>query len=246
MARYWIGTSGYTHKEWKDTFYPASLADQDQLGFYAARFASVELNYTFYRTPSVRTLQGWAKETPELFAFTLKAPRTITHDLRLRDAADAVSDFCDTTRALKSKLGALLFQVPPFLKRDLPRLEDFLHQMPPGFNVAFEFRNPSWLADEVYDCMRRFDVALCVVHAPDRPVPWEATAGFGYFRLRQPDYSDEDLQDCARRIADLARGWREVFVYFKHEAAGRGPVLAGKLRDFLEQADTLAAVEIPA
>jgi uncharacterized protein YecE (DUF72 family) len=246
MVRFWIGTSGYAHKEWKGTFYPGSLPDEGQLRFYADRFISVELNHTFYRMPSVRMLQGWAKETSERFTFTLKAPRTITHDLRLRDAADAVSDFCDTTRALKNKLGALLFQVPPFLKRDLPRLEDFLHQMPPGFNVAFEFRNPTWLADEVYDCLRRFDVALCVVHAPDRPVPWEATAGFGYFRLRQPDYSDEDLQECARRIADLACGWREVFIYFKHEAEGRGPVLASKLRALLEQTDAPAAVEIPA
>jgi len=246
MATYWIGTSGYTHKEWRGTFYPSDVPDQEQLRFYAERFASVELNYTFYRMPSVRMLHGWAKETPDRFAFTLKAPREITYDLRLRDAADVVSDFCDTARALKSKLGAILFQVPPFLKRDVPRLEDFLHQMAPGFRVAFEFRNPSWFTDEVYDCLRRFDIALCLVHAPERLVPWEATAEFGYFRLRQPDYTDEDLDECARRIEALACGWREVFVYFKHEAEGRGPVLAGKLRALLEHTDTPAEANIPA
>jgi len=246
MATYWIGTSGYAHKDWRESFYPSGLPDQEQLRYYAERFVTVELNHTFYRVPTVRMLHGWAKETPERFHFSLKAPRGITHDLRLRDAADAVADFCDTARALKNKLGAMLFQVPPFLKRDVPRLEDFLHQMPPGFRAAFDFRNASWFSDEVYDCLHRFDVALCVVHTPDRPVPWESTAEFGYLRLRQPDYSDEDLQECARRIGELASDWRDAFIYFKHEAEGRGPVLAAKLRTLLEQPDTPAATRIPA
>lgn len=247
MATYWIGTSGYNHKEWRGTFYPNHLPEGDQLRFYAQRFTSVELNYTFYRVPSVRTLQGWAKETPDRFAFTLKAPREITHELRLRDAADAISDFCDTVRALKGRLGALLFQIPPFLRRDVPRLEDFLHQMPPGFRIAFEFRNPSWFSDEVYECLHRFDAALCVLEGPDpdRSAPWEATAGFGYFRLRKPDYSDEELHERARRIGNLACGWQDVFVYFKHEAEGRGPLLAGKLRVLLEQSDVPAMAEVP-
>jgi uncharacterized protein YecE (DUF72 family) len=244
MARYWIGTSGYSYKEWKGNFYPASLSDGEMLHFYGERFATVEINHTFYKMASVRQLQGWSKEVPEDFVFTLKAPRRITHDLRLRDAADIATDFCATARSLKSKLGAILFQLPPFLKRDVPRLEDFLHQMSPGFRVAFEFRNPTWFEDEVYETLRRFGVALCVVESPDRAVPLEVTAEFGYFRLRQPEYSDEEMESCARRIETAAASWNEVFVYFKHEEAGRGPLYAAKLRALLEGGPATAAAGI--
>ncbi len=193
---------------------------------------------------SVRQLQGWAKEVPEHFAFTLKAPRRITHDLRLRDAADIVADFCETSRALKDKLGAILFQLPPFLKRDVPRLEDFLHQMSPGFRVAFEFRNTTWFDDEVYDCLKRFGVALCIVESQDRVVPWEVTADFGYFRLRQPEYSEHDLEECAQRIRNASANWRDVFVYFKHEDEGRGPLFAAKLRALLDESAAPVAAEL--
>ena len=239
MSTFWIGTSGYSYKQWKGRFYPDGLADGEMLRHYATRFTGVEINYTFYRSASVRQLQGWAKEVPAHFTFTLKAPRRITHELRLRDAADPAADFCDTAGALKDKLGALLFQLPPFLKRDTPRLEDFLHQLPPGLRVAFEFRNPTWFADEVYETLRRFGVALCVVESPDRTVPLEITAPFGYFRLRQPDYSDADLAACAERIQNASAGWQDVFIYFKHEADAQGPVFAAKLRALLE------GVEIP-
>jgi uncharacterized protein YecE (DUF72 family) len=241
MARYWIGTSGYSYKQWKGRFYPEALPDAEMLRYYAGRFAAVEINYTFYRFASVRQLQSWAKEVPEHFTFTLKAPRRITHELRLRDAADLAVDFCETARALKQKLGALLFQLPPFLKRDTPRLEDFLHQLPPGFRVAFEFRNATWFADEVYETLRRFGVALCVVESPDRTVPLETTADFGYFRLRQPDYSDVDLAECAARIQAAAARWQDVFIYFKHEADAQGPAFAAKLRALLEGVETPVA-----
>ena len=244
MAIYRIGTSGYSYKQWKGSFYPESLPDREMLRYYSGHLASVEINQTFYRFASVRQLQGWAKEVPEDFTFTLKAPHRITHDLRLRDAADLAGDFCENTRALKNKLGALLFQLPPFLKRDVPRLEDFLHQLPPDFRVSFEFRNESWLVDEVYECLRRFNVALCVVESPEQTVPIEITADFGYFRLRQPDYSNEDLLNSARRIQDAAAHWQYVFLYFKHEEAGRGPALAAKLRAVLEDGQPSAAAEL--
>lgn len=241
MTRYKIGTSGYSYKEWKGTFYPEGVADNGMLRYYAERFNTVEVNYTFYRMPSVRMLQGWAKETGPDFTITLKAPRRITHDLRLRDAADLLSDFCEIASALKNKLGVILFQLPPFLKRDLPRLEDFLHQLTPGLRVAFEFRNQSWFVDEVYECLRRFGVALCIVDSSEREVPWEATADFGYFRLRRPDYSEEELVRCAQQISERARSWQDAFIYFKHEAAGRGPVLATRLRELLEEQPPVAA-----
>ncbi len=244
MATYWIGTSGYSYKQWKGRFYPEGLPDAEMLRHYASRFAAVEINYTFYRFASVRQLQGWSKEAPEHFTFTLKAPRRITHELRLRDAADLAADFCETARALKHKLGALLFQLPPFLKRDTPRLEDFLHQMPPGVRVAFEFRNPTWFADEVYETLRRFGVALCVVESPERAVPLEVTADFGYFRLRQPDYSDADLAACAARIQNAASGWQDAFIFFKHEADAQGPVFAAKLRALLEGVETPVAATV--
>jgi len=242
MASYWIGTSGYAYKHWKGAFYPEELPDGDMLRFYAERFAAVELNYTFHKSATVRQLQGWAKEAPEHFRFALKAPRRITHDLRLRDAADLAADFCDTARALKHKLGALLFQLPSFLKRDTPRLEDFLHQMPEGFRVAFEFRNPTWYADEVYDTLRRFDVALCIADTAERVTPFEVTAGFGYFRLRQPQYSDADLAAWAARIE--AAGWQDAFVYFKHEHEAQGPALAARLRAMLAGGDASVAASV--
>jgi uncharacterized protein YecE (DUF72 family) len=234
VATFWIGTSGYHYKEWKGAFYPTELAEADLLKYYAARFPTVELNYTFYRMPNVRTLQGWAKETPELFQFTLKAPRHITHDLRLRDAADPVTYFCDTAKALKQRLGAVLFQLPPFLKKDLPRLEDFLHQLPPGYRAAFEFRNPSWFADDVYECLRRFDAAVCIAEHQDRRVPFEQTASFGYLRLRRPDYADADLAEWAQRLVDAASQWNAIFVYFKQEESGKGPVFAARLAQLLQ------------
>jgi uncharacterized protein YecE (DUF72 family) len=243
MATFWIGTSGYNYREWKGSFYPADLAEQGMLKYYAQRFSTVEINYTFYRMPTVRTLQGWAKEAPEGFAFTLKAPRRITHELRLRDAGDPLTYFCDTAKALKTKLGALLFQLPPFLKKDLSRLEDFLHQLPPGFRPAFEFRNQSWFADDVFECLRRFDVALCIAEHAEFSAPFEQTAHFGYLRLRRPDYSDTDLSVWAERLAEAAARWTDLFVYFKHEAAGRGPLLAAKLSGLLQAAASVAAAQ---
>ncbi len=241
MATPWIGTSGYSYNEWKGPFYPEDLPDNRMLSFYAQRFNTVEINYTFYRMPTVRVLQGWAKETPDDFVFTLKAPRRITHDLRLRDAADPLTDFCETATALKLKLGSLLFQLPPFLKKDSARLEDFLHQMPPGFRTAFEFRNPSWYADDVFECMQRFGVALCVTESEQRTAPLEVTADFGYFRLRKPDYTDADLAGWADRLRELSPKWRETFVYFKHEAEGKGPTLAARLRELFSEGAAIPA-----
>lgn len=240
MATFRIGTSGYNYKEWRGPFYPAELPDPEMLKFYAERLPTVEINYTFYRMPTVRTLQGWAKETPENFVFTLKAPRRITHDLRLRDAADPLTYFCDTAKVLKNKLGALLFQLPPFLKKDVSRLEDFLHQMEPGFRPAFEFRNPTWYADDVYECLRRFDVALCISDRDERATPFESTADFGYFRLRRAEYTDADLEAWAQRLLEAGSNWKDAFIYFKHEAEGRGPQLATKLWNLLQQTSVAA------
>jgi uncharacterized protein YecE (DUF72 family) len=211
------------------------------LRFYAQRFPTLEVSQTSHRMPNVRTLQAWARDTREGFTFSLKAPRRITHDLRLRDAGDALTGFFDTAKVLKDKLGALLFQLPPFLKNDVPRLEDFLHQMPPGFRPAFEFRNATWFTDEVFECLRRFDAALCIAEFEERSSPVECTAPFGYVRLRRRDYADAELAAWAQRLSAACPGWREVFVYFKHEAEGKGPQLAARLQGMIDAPATAVA-----
>ena len=241
-----IGTSGYNYTEWLGSFYPEDLPENRMLAFYAQNFDSVEINYTFYRMPTVRILQGWGKETPSDFVFSLKAPRRITHDLRLRDAADPLAFFTDTALALKDRLGVLLFQLPPFLKKDASRLGDFLHQMPEGFRPAFEFHNNTWFADDVYECMRRFNVALCITESEQRDTPFEVTADFGYFRLRKPEYTDADLEEWAKRIDAGAPQWRDCFVYFKHEAEGKGPQFAVRFRDILRGAPAPADADVAA
>lgn len=228
-----IGTSGYNYSEWLGSFYPEDLPENRMLSFYAQHFDTVEINYTFYRMPTVRVLQAWGKETPSNFIFSLKAPRRITHDLRLRDAADPLTFFTDTSASLKDRLGVLLFQLPPFLKKDAARLEDFLHQVPEGFRTAFEFRNATWYADDVFECMRRFGVALCVTESEQRDTPFEVTSDFGYFRLRKPEYSDAELESWAKRIDANGSQWRDCFVYFKHEAEGKGPHFAVRFRDIV-------------
>ena len=243
MTDVWVGTSGYSHPEWRGTFYPADLPEEQMLRQYAARFPSVELNHTFYRLPSVRTLHAWAKETPAHFAFTLKAPRHITHELRLRDAAESVTEFCDTVQVLKAKLGAILFQVPPFQKKDLPRLEDFLHQLPPGFRMAMEFRNPSWFADEVLECLRRFGIALCVTDHDEHATPFEVTGGFVYLRLRRSAYSDEDLAHWVERLVRAGRDCTTAYVYFKQDEPARAALLAAKFVALL-QPDATGAVPL--
>jgi len=233
MAAIRVGTSGYNYEAWRGPFYPSDLPESRMLAYYAEQFDTVEINYSFYRMPTVRVLHGWAKETPTGFAFSLKAPRRITHDLQLRDAGEALTDFCETARSLKEKLGALLFQLPPYLKKDTARLEDFLHQAPTGLRIAFEFRHPSWLADDVFECLRRFDVALCVTESEQFQTTVEKTARFGYFRLRKPDYAEAELAAWAERLRDAAPAWEVAFVYFKHEAEGKGPRLARRLRELL-------------
>ena len=224
MATYWIGTSGYSYKAVEGPLLPGVAARRRDAALLRRALHRRRDQLHVLPLRQRAQLQSWAKEVPEHFTFTLKAPRRITHELRLRDAADVAADFCDTARALKHKLGALLFQLPPFLKRDTPRLEDFLHQLPEGFRVAFEFRNPTWFADEVYETLRRFGVAMCIVEAPERAVPFEATADFGYFRLRQPDVrAMPSWRRCAERIQSAPADWRDVFIYFKHEDDGAGP-----------------------
>jgi uncharacterized protein YecE (DUF72 family) len=222
-----VGTSGYSFKEWKGSFYPEDLPDKQMLHYYAERFRTVEINNTFYRMPSESVLKNWAGEVSAGFAFVLKAPQRITHKQRLKESADSVAYLFKVAAALEDRLGPVLFQLPPFLRKDLPRLGDFLKILPAGRRVAFEFRHASWFDDEVYDALRGHGAALCIAEAEDDlEVPFVATAPWGYIRLRRPDYGDRELTAWDRRIRE--QNWQDVFVFFKHEDAGAGPKLAAR------------------
>jgi uncharacterized protein YecE (DUF72 family) len=223
-----IGTSGYSYPAWRGSFYPAKLSTRKMLAFYAERFSTVEINATFYRMPKASVLAGWRAQVPAGFVFALKAPRRITHARRLRDVAEPVQAFCEVALTLGDHLGPILFQLPPTAARDTDRLGALLAGLPPGLRVAFEFRHPSWFADEVYALLRRHDVALCVADTEDGTTPDIATAGWGYVRLRDAGYTGAALGRWAVRLR--RPGWTDAFVFFKHEETGRGPALARRLQ----------------
>jgi uncharacterized protein YecE (DUF72 family) len=214
------GTSGYSYKEWLGHFYPEKLPASAMLRYYAEHFTTVEINNTFYRMPAEAMLARWSEEVPESFAFTLKAPRRITHEKRLREAETDVAEFVRRAGALGSKLGVLLFQLPPFLKKDLPRLRDFLGVLPAGQRVAFEFRNASWQDDEVYETLRARGAMLCVTDTDEGDTPFVTTSDCGYIRLRRTHYDEADLRAWVERIA--AQRLARTYVYFMHEDEALG------------------------
>jgi uncharacterized protein YecE (DUF72 family) len=218
------GTSGYSYAAWKGSFYPADAPAARMLGAYAARLPAVEINATFYRMPRPSTLATWAGEVPDGFVFALKGPQRITHFLRLRDAAEPLGFFTRAAAELGPKLGPVLWQLPPNMKKDAGRLRDFLALLPRGSRAAFEFRHESWLDDETFGLLADAGVALCVTDGEERTTPPVATARFGYLRLRRPDYADADLARWRDRIA--AQPWSEAFAFFKHEDEARGPAFA--------------------
>ena len=231
-----VGTSGYAYPEWKGTFYPADLPASKMLAWYVGHFSTVEINATFYRMPSAKTLTAWAAVAPDGFTFVLKAPQRITHLARLRDVDDSLRYFCDTARTLGPKLGPVLFQLPPNFKKAADRLGDLLAKLPPGLRAAFEFRHPSWFDDEVLALLRERNAALCIADTEEGSTPAVATADWGYLRLRAAGYTDADLARWLATILQVGAGWREAFVFFKHEESGAGPALAKRLLALPERA----------
>lgn len=223
-----VGTSGYNYPEWRGTFYPEKLPSAKMLPYYAERFRTVEINYTFYRLPNEALLSGWSAATPDDFLFTLKAPRRITHDARLQRCDDLVQAFCRTARILGPKLGVLLFQLAPSFKVDADRLRSFVRLLPEGTRAAFEFRHESWFTAEVFAALRERNLALCIADSEKMRTPVEVTADYAYFRLRDEGYGQEDIERWARTISSL-EGVRQTFVYFKHEEKGLGPEFARRL-----------------
>jgi uncharacterized protein YecE (DUF72 family) len=230
----WVGTSGYNYPEWKGSFYPSDLAAAKMLPYYAARFPTVEINYTFYRMPTEKLVGGWAAQTPSPYRLTLKAPRRITHDNRLKNTASLVSSFCQVAGTLGDKLGALLFQLPPNLKKDLALFDAFLDDLPPKACAAFEFRHTSWLDEEIFSRLAAKNLALCVADSEKLSTPLRVTADYAYFRLRDEGYMPDDIMRWADQIAMATASCRDVFVYFKHEEQGKGPAFARLLMDRLQ------------
>jgi uncharacterized protein YecE (DUF72 family) len=225
----WIGTSGYNYPEWKGTFYPEKLPAEKMLPYYAERFSSVEIDNTFYRMPNEARVSAWSQATPDKFKLTLKAPRRITHQARLQNCAEPLNYFLKTAATLGPKLGALLFQLSPYLPKDIALLESFLALLPAGVCASFEFRHASWLDDAVYERLKAKNLALCVSDSEKRSAPVEITADYAYFRLRDEGYDSDDIAQWAQVIRDKTSACKDVFVYFKHEEAGKGPELASLL-----------------
>lgn len=226
-----IGTSGYNYPEWRGTFYPEGFATDKMLSYYVRRFPTVEINYSFYRLPSEKTVGEWAGAAPEGFTFTMKAPRRITHDARLKleESRNMLEAFLARSRLLEGKLGVLLFQLPPSLRKSLPLLDTFLNSLPSDLRAAFEFRHASWVDSDVFDRLRAHNIALCITDTEASTTPLEPTATHGYFRLRDEGYGPAEIADWARTIQGLKSNWEEIFVYFKHEEAGKGPAFARML-----------------
>lgn len=233
MMNLWIGTSGFQYAEWKGTFYPEDLPTAKMLAYYAERFTTTEINYTFHRIPSEKTIDGWCAATPARFKFSLKAPQKVTHFAKLRNCSDTLQYFYGVISSLERKLGPVLFQLPPGLKKDPQLLEAFLHDMPPGMRAAFEFRHESWLDDETYSLLRAKNVALCIADSEKLSTPPRATADYGYLRLRREDYQDADVTRWAELIGAQSGAWSDAFIYFKHEESGIGPKLAQQMMQIL-------------
>jgi uncharacterized protein YecE (DUF72 family) len=226
--RLFVGTSGYSYKPWKGKFYPEDLPASEWLSYYAERFSTVEINNTFYRVPKPEVFEGWAKQVPEDFRFAVKATRRITHIKRLKNVEEETAFFLRAAASLGDRLGIVLFQLPPNLKKDMDRLRAFLALLPPGGRFALEFREPSWFDDEVYSELRDRQCALCAADTDELPLEAiVSTAPFGYLRLRRTEYGDAGLRKWADRIR--GQNWKQAWLFFKHEDEGLGPKFALRL-----------------
>jgi uncharacterized protein YecE (DUF72 family) len=229
----WIGTSGFQYAEWKGNFYPEDLPAAKMLPFYAERLNTTEINYTFHRIPSAKTIDNWNKLTPATFRFALKAPQKITHWSKLRDCADTMRYFCDVVSGLGEKFGPVLFQLPPTFKKDTFVLADFVNCFPTGMRAAFEFRHESWFGDDVWEIFKSRNVALCIAETEDFATPNVVTADYGYLRLRRADYTKIDIERWTEFVSEQKKRWSDAFVYFKHEEAGAGPKFAKQMMEML-------------
>jgi uncharacterized protein YecE (DUF72 family) len=228
MATLFAGTSGFAYPAWKPAFYPAKLPAKEFLAYYSGRLNCVEINYTFRRLPAASTLEAWVGATRAGFVFAVKANMRITHILRLKNAEQATDIFLKAIDPLRTsrRLGPVLFQLPPNMKRDDAALRDYLALLPNGMRYAFEFRHESWLTEPVYDELRRRNVALCLAESEKLEIPEVVTADFVYYRLRKPDYTEADVDAIAARAKELLAAGRDLYLMFKHEESPEGALNA--------------------
>src|SRR5215472_8409136 len=229
---FWIGTSGFQYSEWKGNFYPEDLPTAKMLPFYAERFSTTEINYTFHRIPAQKTIENWKAQTPAEFRFALKAPQKITHWSKLRDCSDTLEYFCKVVTGLEDRLGPVLFQLPPTFKKDADVLSSFLREFP-HMRAAFEFRHESWFDDEIFDLLTSRNIALCIADTDAIATPKKITAAYGYLRLRREDYQKNDIERWAEFVREHRSNWENAFIYFKHEGSGIGPKLARQMIELL-------------
>ncbi len=226
-----VGTSGYSYKPWKGSFYPKDLPDREMLSYYATQLQTVEINHSFYRMPTESLLQQWAKSVPPGFRFALKANQQITHIQRLRNCESTLKRFLEAASVLSDgdHLGPILVQLPPTFKFDKPLLEDFMALRPPAFLFAFEVRHASWYTEETYEVLRKQQVALCLAETDEQTPPDVLTTNFTYLRLRREEYTPAQLADWRKRIDGWSAQGLDVYTYIKHEDAGKGPAYARQL-----------------
>jgi uncharacterized protein YecE (DUF72 family) len=228
----WVGTSGFQYAEWKGNFYPEDLPTSKMLPFYAGRFSTTEINYSFHRIPGAKTIESWKTATPEEFRFALKAPQKLTHWAKLRDCADTLEYFYGIVSKLGNKLGPILFQLPPSFKKDAAVFGSFLRELP-LVQAAFEFRHKSWFDDEIFGLLRARKLALCIADTDTMTTPPKVTTDYGYLRLRREDYQKVDIERWAKFVRQQQGQWREAFIYFKHEESGIGPKLARQMVELI-------------
>lgn len=223
----YVGTSGYSYKEWKGSFYPESIPAKDMLSYYASRFNTVELNNTFYRMPQESMIETWKSQVPDSFRFTMKASQLITHFKKLKDAARETKIMLQRYAAFEDLMGAVLYRLPPDMKKDIKRLETFLKHLPANPPAAFQLEHQTWLDDDVFALLRSHNRALSITDTNEMPLTQiENTADWGYIRLRRVNYSKPELKKWIARMR--AQEWTNTYVFFKHEDEGTGPKLAAQ------------------
>lgn len=239
-----IGTSGWSYKHWRNTFYPENLKVKEQFSYYVDHFNSVEINNTFYKMPTDDTFQNWENQVPEDFRYVIKANRFITHLKKLQEPEDSLLIFMEKVKFLEDKLGAILFQLPPSLKIDLRLLEDFLTALSTKNRYVFEFRHSSWYQAEVYQLLEKYNCAFCIYELAGHTSPIIVTADFVYVRLHGPtsikyqgSYSDEALQEWAKQCLKWLKT-KDVFVFFDNDEKGYAAFNALQLKKIIESNQT--------
>ena len=226
VGRLFVGTSGFAYKEWVGPFYPPGTKSAGMLGFYAGRFGSVEVNYTFRRSPTPSMMEAWSAATPDGFVFALKANQGITHFARLKDAGERLGRFLEAVAPLGPRLGPVLFQCPPNLKYDPPVLDGFLADLAATqgrHRFAMEFRHPSFDTDEVREKLGAAGVARCVADTEERPARFVGTGDFAYVRLRGTGYDEKTLEGWGASFRSALQAGVDVYAYLKHEDSATGP-----------------------